>query len=116
MSDETRTIIPRAGGYQLLPELPPDEYEALKADIAARGVLVPIEVDEQGTILDGHTRFRAWCELGKNEPPPVIVRPGLSEEEKRLHARRANLPAAASDQSAKAGAYRGPATRDAQLV
>ncbi len=91
MSDETRTIIPRAGGYQLLPELPPDEYQALKADIAARGVLVPIEVDEQGTILDGHTRFRAWCELAKNEPPPVIVRPGLSEEEKRLHARRANL-------------------------
>jgi hypothetical protein len=89
-TDET-TIVPRPGGYQLLPELPPDEYEALKADIAAHGVLVPIEVDEDGNILDGHTRERAWRELGKNEPPPLIVRQGLSEVEKRAHARKSNL-------------------------
>jgi hypothetical protein len=30
-------------------------------------------------------------ELGKNEPPPLIVRQGLSEAEKRAHARKSNL-------------------------
>jgi hypothetical protein len=27
--------------YQLLPALPPEQFEALKADIAERGVVVP---------------------------------------------------------------------------
>ena len=51
------------GKYQLLPDLPVAEFEALKADIAERGVVVPIDIDEDGEILDGHTRFRAWREL-----------------------------------------------------
>jgi len=40
--------------YQIFPNLAPDEYEALKADIKARGVRVPVEYDEAGAILDGH--------------------------------------------------------------
>jgi hypothetical protein len=43
-------------------------------------VVVPIDVDEQGEILDGHHRYRAWVDLQKNEPPPTIVREGLSEQ------------------------------------
>jgi hypothetical protein len=39
--------------YQVMPALPAEDYEALKADIAARGVMVAIEVDEYGNILDG---------------------------------------------------------------
>ena len=31
--------------YQVMPALPAEDYEALKADIAARGVMVAIEVD-----------------------------------------------------------------------
>ncbi len=46
--------------FQFLPELAPDEYEALKADIRTNGVLVPVEVDEHGTTLDGHHRVRIW--------------------------------------------------------
>ena len=38
-------------GYQLFPDLSPSEYEALKADIAENGVLVPVEYDEDGNIL-----------------------------------------------------------------
>ncbi len=44
------------GKYQLLGKLKPEHYAALEADIVARGVLVPIEVDSDGEILDGHNR------------------------------------------------------------
>ena len=60
--------IQQADKYQLLPPMAPETYEVLKADIAVRGVVVPIDVDEDGNILDGHHRPRAWCELKKNEP------------------------------------------------
>lgn len=76
--------------YQLLPELPPEQFEALKADIAERGVVVPVVVDEFGAILDGHNRARACRELGINDYP-VEVRSGLSEEEKRVFARKLNV-------------------------
>jgi ParB-like chromosome segregation protein Spo0J len=76
--------------YQVMPELPQDEYEALKTDIAARGVMVAIELDEYGNTLDGHHRQRACRELGINDYP-VVVRPGLTEAEKLTHARKANL-------------------------
>ena len=76
--------------YQLLPPLSPDEYDSLKADISERGVLVPIEVDEEGNILDGHHRVQICLELGI-ESWPRLVRTGLSEEEKRQHARKLNL-------------------------
>jgi len=47
-------------------------------------VLVPIEVDEQGNILDGHHRFRICEEEGIREYP-FIIRAGLTEEQKRAH-------------------------------
>lgn len=78
------------GPYQILPPLTADEYAALKADIACRGVLVPIELDELGNVLDGHHRQRAARELGLAEVP-TLVRTGLSEEAKREHALRLNL-------------------------
>jgi ParB-like chromosome segregation protein Spo0J len=76
--------------FQLLPPLPPDQFEALKADIARRGVMVAVELDEYGAILDGHNRARACRELGINDFP-TVVRSGLSDEEKRIHARKANV-------------------------
>jgi len=81
--------------WQLLPALSADEYEALKADIAARGVLVAVEVDERGDILDGHHRVRAWTELraeGVKVPDYArVVRGGLSDAEKRQLVRALNL-------------------------
>ena len=76
--------------YQVMPPMPPEQFEALKADIAERGVLVPIDVDEQGHILDGHHRYRACMELGLTDFP-TIVRPGLSEEGRRIFARKSNM-------------------------
>ncbi len=76
--------------YQVMPDMPPEQFEALKADIAERGELVPIDVDENGDILDGHHRHRACTELGITDFP-TIVRPGLSEEAKRIFARKSNM-------------------------
>lgn len=49
--------------YQLLPDLSPEEFHALKEDIRVRGILVAVEFDENGAILDGHHRLRAYQEL-----------------------------------------------------
>ncbi len=70
--------------YQLLPPLSDEDYKRLKDDIAQRGVMVPIEVDEHGNVLDGHHRKRIAEELGIGYR--TISRPGLAEHEKRLHA------------------------------
>lgn len=76
--------------YQLLPELSDEEFAALKADIDNRGVMVPLEMDERGNLLDGHHRLRACRELGITDYP-TIIRPGLSEAEKTEHILALNL-------------------------
>lgn len=70
--------------YQLLPDLSESDFIRLRADIVERGIMVPIEVDEDGAILDGHHRQRIATELGLT--CPRVVRCGLPEHEKRLHA------------------------------
>ena len=76
--------------YQVMPPLTADEYNELKSDIAERGVMVPIEFDEQGNVLDGHHRLQICAELGIKDFPKVI-RAGMTEEEKRIHARKLNM-------------------------
>lgn len=49
-----------------LPPLTPEEYEALKADIALRGVIVPILLDVHGNVIDGHHRRQIARELGEH--------------------------------------------------
>jgi N6-adenosine-specific RNA methylase IME4/ParB-like chromosome segregation protein Spo0J len=81
--------------YQLFDELTAEEYQALKEDIRQRGVLVPIELDENGAVLDGHHRKRAWEELraeGVQLPDyPRIIRKFANEAEKRNHVRALNI-------------------------
>lgn len=76
--------------YQVMPDLTAEEYAELKADIAARGVMVPIEFDEHGNTLDGHHRLKICAELGIKDYPKVI-RAGMTETEKRTHARKLNM-------------------------
>jgi ParB family chromosome partitioning protein len=76
--------------YQLFPDLTDNEFLELTQDIAARGVMVPVEYDEAGNILDGHHRVAACEELGIVDFPS-IVRYGLTEAEKRLHVRKLNM-------------------------
>jgi hypothetical protein len=75
--------------YQVLPDLDDAAAAALGNDIARRGVLCPIEVDEDGNVLDGHHRKRFAEALGI--ACPEIVRVGLTEDEKIEHALRMNL-------------------------
>lgn len=75
--------------YQLLPRLTDDEYESLKADIAENGLRVPIDVDEDGVVLDGHHRAWIAAELGVDVPRRVVS--GLTEQQKRNHARAVNV-------------------------
>lgn len=82
------TSIENIPPYQVMPDLTEQEYQALKADIAARGVKIPAEVDEQGNVLDGHHRIRACKELGIE--CPAIVREGMTEEQKVIHAYKLN--------------------------
>lgn len=76
--------------YQLFPPLSDAEYAELKADIAERGVMVPVEYDEFGNVLDGFHRLQICGELGIKDYPNV-VRYGLTDAEKRQHARKLNL-------------------------
>jgi len=75
--------------YQLLAPLRPEELAALEADIQKRGVLLPVEVDEDGQILDGHHRAAIAARL--RLPCPTLVRRFASEQEKREHAIKMNL-------------------------
>jgi DNA modification methylase len=81
--------------YQVLPPLTAEERASLKESIKRDGVLVPVEEDEHGNVLDGYHRVELWTELraeGVRLPDyPIIIRPRLSEAEKRAHARALNL-------------------------
>ena len=72
------------------------EYAGLKDSIAEHGVLMPVQVDEKGNILDGRKRVKAWKELraeGVNVPEyPRFVYGGMSEEDKRDHRAELNKP------------------------
>jgi site-specific DNA-methyltransferase (adenine-specific) len=78
-----------AGRYQVLPPLAPEARQALAEDIRRHGVLVAVEVDEEGNVLDGHHRVELAAELGIEYP--VVVRSGMSETERVEHALRLNL-------------------------
>ncbi len=89
-------MMDEANLYQVMPPLAEEEYQALKADIAERGVVVPVVLDGAGSVIDGHHRIRAWGELrgeGRDVPDyPRITRSDLrTEAEKREEAWRLNM-------------------------
>lgn len=83
-------------GHQVMPPLSEDEFQGLKGDIGEHGVLVPVVVDGEGRIIDGHHRVRAWEELkaeGRNLPDiPVEAQQDLeTEDQKRDFAWKLNM-------------------------
>lgn len=71
--------------YQILPPLPDDDFQRLKESIQQHGVLVPLVLDDEGNVLDGHHRLKAVEELKEagvqvQAPPPAIC--NLDEEDK----------------------------------
>lgn len=77
------------GTYQPFYDLPAAQFQALVNDVAARGVLLPIIVDEAGRVIDGHQRRRAAAEVGVECPKVVVA--GLTEDEKQTLALTLNL-------------------------
>lgn len=51
----------------LFPMMKPDEFKALKEDIAKNGVKHPVVLHE-GRIIDGRNRYQACCDLGIDAP------------------------------------------------
>lgn len=72
-----------------LPSLPAEDYEALKANVAQHGILVPLLLTEDDRVTDGNHRRRIADELGIDCPEKVLT--GLTEEAIRLLARSLNL-------------------------
>ena len=75
--------------YQIMPSLSQAEFNTLKSDIELRGIQVPVELDEEGNILDGFHRVKICKELGKEYP--TVIRLNMTEEAKHIHIRSLNL-------------------------
>lgn len=58
----------------LVPTMPASEFQALLEDIRRRGILEPLHVQFDGTVLDGRHRLRAARALGLEQVPVVLVR------------------------------------------
>ena len=56
----------------LVPQLSAEEYESLKQSIKENGLYVPIIVNQDGIILDGHHRYKVCQELGIKEPKTLV--------------------------------------------
>ena len=68
--------------YERNPRYTDEAVEALKESIKQCGYISPIVVNEEYTILAGHTRYRALWALGYEEVDCIVVT-GLTEEQQR---------------------------------
>src|SRR5215471_4077596 len=79
--------------YQFFQPLSSQERDALKRDIEVRGIQVPIELDSDGNILDGHHRWQIAQELGWTaEKIRTVTRHDLKTEDAKItHVLKVNL-------------------------
>ena len=73
----------------LLPELTIEEYESLKESIKQHGLWVPLIVNQDGMILDGHHRYKICQQLGIE--PHYKVREFRNELDEKLFVIDCNL-------------------------
>jgi ParB-like chromosome segregation protein Spo0J len=66
-----------------MPPLSPREFNELVESIKANGVLVPILVDENGVVIDGHQRRAASQAAGVTPPTTTLDLTGKSDDERR---------------------------------
>jgi ParB-like chromosome segregation protein Spo0J len=70
--------------------------EVVAKSIRMNGKLDPIEIDDDGIILAGHTRYKAYKELGEKNVP-VIQHIGLTKVQKRTYRIASNKTAEYSE-------------------
>jgi ParB-like chromosome segregation protein Spo0J len=82
------------GRFQLFSPLSDERYQALKSAIAKDGVLVAVEIDQNGQVLDGHHRIKAWNELRaegvKVADYPRMIRTFDNDDDREEHAAKLN--------------------------
>lgn len=67
------------------------EFERLKADIAERGIIVPLILKADKTLIAGHNRLRAAQDLGLEAVPVQYVETGLSPAQEKAFVIKDNL-------------------------
>ena len=67
------------------------DFERLKADIAERGILVPLILKQDKTLIAGHNRLRAAQDLGLETVPVQYVETTLSPEQENAFVIKDNL-------------------------
>lgn len=75
--------------FQNMPPLSPEEYAELEASIKEHGIQVPILIDEDGVVIDGHHRQKIAQELGIRCPKRQVI--DKTETEKRTLAFSLNV-------------------------
>jgi len=70
--------------------------EVVAKSIRMNGALDPIEVDEENIILAGHTRYKAYKELGYKDVP-VVQHTGMTNIQKRTYRIASNKTAEYSE-------------------
>lgn len=99
--------------YQLCPPPSDAEFAELASSIADLGVLVPVLVDDEGNVLDGHHRQRIADDLGIDYP--VEVKAGLTDAEKRTIALSLNVHRRHLDRDQKRAIIAASLTADPEL-
>lgn len=57
----------------IIPKLKEEEYQKLKESIGKKGLLQPLDLMDDGTVIDGHHRFRACMELKMDKIPYKVL-------------------------------------------
>lgn len=78
------------------------EFERLKSDIAERGILVPLILKADKTLIAGHNRLRAAQDLGLEAVPVQYVETSLSPAQEKAFVIKDNLLRRQLDRKQKA--------------
>jgi N6-adenosine-specific RNA methylase IME4 len=84
-----RTIKINSEYANLVPDLSIQEYGSLKQSIKENGQHIPIIINSQGVLLDGHSRFKVCLELGIE--PSTLVKDFENESYEQLFVIDCNL-------------------------
>jgi ParB-like chromosome segregation protein Spo0J len=55
-----------------MPTLTPEQFDALRADIAENGVVIPVVKDQYGRVIDGNHRAAIAAGLGIDYPVQTV--------------------------------------------
>lgn len=99
---EINAITPHPRNTEFFSNIEGEEFERLKESIAEKGIITPIIVSPDMTIISGHQRYRAAKELGLRVVPIIIDRSIESEDDKLSKLIASNFQRTSNDPIKKA--------------